>query len=282
MKETIEQTSVSGILNITYDEHRDIFIKKGIGFIKSTHNLSDSEYRNIEVYRATDYQIVIVNNGILEIECNLQPFILKLGDILVFSPGTLICTKRKSTDYDATIISLNAPTVDSIKPFGFRLLRTVKPGIRDLYVCLISRLLTETKGNSQIILAILSFIDYLMEQPQDESNHWQKHDRKSEIFKSFLSLVNENGRLHHMSGYYAEKLCISLNYLNDIVKEKSGKTVYQWINEYLITEAKAQLLHSSSNVQQISDYLKFPNSAFFCRFFKTHTGVTPSHFRKSR
>ena len=276
----IEKMSVSDFLRISEDPGRNIFIRPEVGLIKSTNVLTDSEYRDIEVFRASDYQRVIVREGLIEIECNLQAFSLSPGNVLVFSPGTLICTKRKSANYDATVIYLQPDAVGIIQSFDYRVISTINTDILSSYVSVIMALLAMTKRNTPVTLAVQSFLIYLLEEKQNEIEPQHRTDRRSHIFKSFIKLLNEDGRHHHLSSYYSDTLCVSLNYMNDIVKEKSGRTVYQWINEYLITEAKAMLFHSSDTIQQISDYLNFPNPAFFSRFFKQHTGLTPLQFRK--
>ncbi|MBD5359056.1 MAG: AraC family transcriptional regulator [Bacteroides sp.] len=276
----IEQTSVDNILTISDEPRRGIFIRPEVGFIRSTNNLSETEYRKITIFKALDYQVAIVNKGSIKVECNMQPLTLNTGDILVCCPATLVCTKSRTSDYDTTVISLHADAVSGIPSFGYKILKTNGSEIPSYYVSIIESLLNEYKSTGAAILAVQSFIVYLVESKEEETIRDQRIDRRSEIFNSFVNLLNEKGLSHHISGYYAEKLNVSLNYLNDIVKGKSGRTVYQWINDYLITEAKAILLHTTNNVQQVSDILNFPNSAFFCKFFKTHTGLTPTQFKK--
>ena len=81
--------------------------------------------------------------------------------------------------------------------------------------------------------------------------------------------------------YYAKSLCLSAGHLSRIVKKQSGKTVGEWIKEYIILEAKALLKSSTDAVYQISDALNFPNTSFFCRYFKEKTGMTPIQYRNS-
>ena len=55
----------------------------------------------------------------------------------------------------------------------------------------------------------------------------------------------------------------------------------EWIAEAVILDAKTQLRTSQMTVQQIANYLNFPNPSFFGRFFKKHTGMTPKAYRLS-
>lgn len=65
-----------------------------------------------------------------------------------------------------------------------------------------------------------------------------------------------------------------------VIRETSGQTVMQWINQAVILEAKVLLKHSNLLVFQISDELNFPNPSFFSKFFKRMTGMTPAEYQK--
>lgn len=71
-------------------------------------------------------------------------------------------------------------------------------------------------------------------------------------------------------------------HLSGVVKEVSGKTVGEWIDELVILEAKALLNSSSMNIQEIADRLNFANQSFFGKYFKHYTGMSPKEYRKSR
>ena len=74
-------------------------------------------------------------------------------------------------------------------------------------------------------------------------------------------------------------MSLTPNYLNNIIRKASGQTMSQWINHFLITEAKAALTYDNKSILDISEELGFPNQAFFTKFFKRHTGQTPSEFK---
>ena len=80
--------------------------------------------------------------------------------------------------------------------------------------------------------------------------------------------------------FYADKLCLTPHYLSSVIRETSGQTVMQWINQAVILEAKVLLKHSNLLVFQISDELNFPNPSFFSKFFKRMTGMTPAEYQK--
>jgi AraC-like DNA-binding protein len=78
---------------------------------------------------------------------------------------------------------------------------------------------------------------------------------------------------------YASMMSLSPYQLNAISKETIGKTCSQLINEYIILEAKRQLLATSNQVNQVADYLGYEDVSYFIRFFKKQTGYSPESFR---
>ena len=76
-------------------------------------------------------------------------------------------------------------------------------------------------------------------------------------------------------------MCLSQRYLGTVVRQTSGTTAKEWIDRALITQAKVLLHHSDKSVIQISEELNFPNPAFFSKYFKRLTGMTPKQFSES-
>lgn len=106
------------------------------------------------------------------------------------------------------------------------------------------------------------------------------HTRKEEIYSNFISLVMENAKRHREVSYYADKLCISARHLSSITKDVAGETPKQTIDEFLMAEIKLMLTFSEMSIQQIADYLHFPDQSYFGRFFKRFTGMSPQNYRK--
>lgn len=101
------------------------------------------------------------------------------------------------------------------------------------------------------------------------------------IFKRFMQrLTADNGR-HRTVEYYAQQLCYTSKYLSMIVKQVSGRNALALINENAIEHIIAELRHSDKDIKQIAFEFDFSNNSFFTRFFKKHTGMTPTEFRNS-
>lgn len=72
---------------------------------------------------------------------------------------------------------------------------------------------------------------------------------------------------------------ITPGYLSSVVKNVTGKSAAEWIEEYVLMEAKALLASTDMTIQQICYQLNFPTQSFFGKYFKTHTGVSPKAYR---
>ncbi|TSD67389.1 helix-turn-helix domain-containing protein [Inquilinus sp. KBS0705] len=99
------------------------------------------------------------------------------------------------------------------------------------------------------------------------------------LLKSYQQLITEHYTDTHDVAAYANQLNISPGYLNDVVKQQSGKTAISHIHNRLVVEAKRRLLHTHLSVKQIADELGFEDAAYFNRFFKRLAGDTPVSYR---
>lgn len=106
--------------------------------------------------------------------------------------------------------------------------------------------------------------------------------RKEYIFERFYESLVESYQSERSVKFYADQLCLTPKHLSGVVKEVSGKTVGEWIDELVILEAKVLLNSSSMNIQEIADRLNFANQSFFGKYFKHYTGMSPKEYRKKR
>ncbi|MBI2419183.1 MAG: AraC family transcriptional regulator [Ignavibacteriales bacterium] len=115
-------------------------------------------------------------------------------------------------------------------------------------------------------------------------------NRNSQIIKSFKKLLeSEFGKVldRPQSGsklqaqYFAEKMNLHPNYLNSVIKTKTGKSLNEWIVSRTLSAAKALLKNSALSVKEIAYQLGFSEPTHFNRFFKKHQNATPNSYRKS-
>lgn len=100
------------------------------------------------------------------------------------------------------------------------------------------------------------------------------------VLQRFISLLMENYREKHTVGFYAERMHYTPQYLTEIVKRQTGRTVNDFIFEMLYCEARNLLNVSDASVQQIAEELNFSDQAAFSKFFKRRSGMSPLEFRK--
>ncbi|WP_333848171.1 AraC family transcriptional regulator [Alistipes finegoldii] len=117
---------------------------------------------------------------------------------------------------------------------------------------------------------------YLAEHPEGQNN---SHNRAEEYFKQFTHLLGEHFREERSVGFYARQLCITPKYLTTLIKRISGQSVSEWIDNYVILEARTLLKYSTMSIQEIAYYLNFPNQSFFGSYFKRNTGMSPSQYK---
>jgi AraC family transcriptional activator of pobA len=95
-------------------------------------------------------------------------------------------------------------------------------------------------------------------------------------------LVEENFRKERLLDFYAEKLAMTADRLNDHVKRATGVTAGHLIRQRVLTEAKRQLVFTAQPIHEIAYDLAFSDPSHFARFFRKQTGTTPHEFREGR
>jgi YesN/AraC family two-component response regulator len=132
---------------------------------------------------------------------------------------------------------------------------------------------------SSVFFTFGSFLNQRLQKQSEEER--PASTRHKIVFERFVDLVTRHHLKERGVGFYADKLCITPKYLSKIVKETSGQSAPEWIDQYVILEAKQMLKHSDLCIKEISDELNFANPSFFFKYFKKHTGMTPNQYRNS-
>ena len=82
--------------------------------------------------------------------------------------------------------------------------------------------------------------------------------------------------------YFADKCCLSSGYFGNLVRVETGSTAKDIISDHLLAHAKQLLNDEALTITMISNRLGFEYPQHFVRFFKSHTGKTPSAYRNER
>lgn len=107
----------------------------------------------------------------------------------------------------------------------------------------------------------------------------ERHDR---VFQDFLFALNRHFRTRRDVAFYAGLCCLTPRHFTTVIRTRSGRTAHQWITRTVIAEASRRLSDPAAGIKQIAEELGFPNQSFFGRYFKQHTGLSPSEFRAVR
>lgn len=105
--------------------------------------------------------------------------------------------------------------------------------------------------------------------------------RTTEITVSFKRMLPKFVKRQKRPSFYANELCISEIYLNEAVKKCTCMTPSEWINNAIILEAKRLLRSTTLTVKEVAHELGFDDHAYFSRFFKKNTAMTPLEFRRT-
>jgi AraC family transcriptional activator of pobA len=100
--------------------------------------------------------------------------------------------------------------------------------------------------------------------------------------EALCRLIEEHFRQERLIGFYADKLAVTPDRLNDHVKRASGVTAGHLIRQRVLTEAKRALVFTGQPINEISYDLGFADPSHFARFFRKQTGTTPQQFREGR
>lgn len=164
----------------------------------------------------------------------------------------------------------DAPIVSHIIESMFSLLRLYfdQPGC----TCLSQMVLLQLKS------FFLGFYDYLYRHPSERPEVEGSH-RAHELFQRFMALLENDYMQSRDVTYYANALHITPKYLNFIVRTITSHTTKQIIDSYVIMQMKLLLRTSQRSIKEISWDYHFSSSSFFCRYFRTHTGMSPKEYK---
>ena len=254
-------------------------------------------------FRVDCYVAAYCVEGTVDCSVNLTDYHLTTGTLLLFTPGNIVrITEPEPTQQlRLTLICASTSFITGIGINPSKFLIEAMDVLRDPCIHLstdeaemlhkyVNLALDITKTNPQFIKesigGLVSSVFYQFAGFLADSKRRQdmetpvRTSRQRQMLEQFIKLaINDHAR-EHLVGYYADKMCVTPKYLSKIVKEASGRSVPDWLNELLILDAKNMLRHSDMTIKEISARLNFPSQSFFFRFFKNHTGQTPTQYRE--
>ncbi|MBR4793047.1 MAG: AraC family transcriptional regulator [Bacteroidaceae bacterium] len=251
-------------------------------------------------FRIDCYVAAYCVEGSVDCSVNLTDYHLTAGTLLLFTPGNIVKI-TEDRDLHLTLICASTSFITGIGINPSKFLVEAMDVLSDPCIHLspdetamlhkyVNLALDITKTNPQFLKesigGLVSSVFYQFAGFLADSKRRQDMEtpvrttRQRQMLEQFIKLaINDHAR-EHLVGYYADKMCVTPKYLSKIVKETSGRSVPDWLSELLILDAKNMLRHSDMTIKEISAQLNFPSQSFFFRFFKNHTGQTPTQYRE--
>ncbi|WP_321334949.1 helix-turn-helix domain-containing protein [uncultured Bacteroides sp.] len=238
---------------------------------------------------------IICLSGILEGEIDLEPFRAQPSTMVIILSDQILQYKYMSEDFTGLFIVMSNKFTQSLNlQQGLSLFLNVHNNPTILF-------------NQETLEAIVSWYYMMQKVVRSEENPYRleavrnmtraffygvgykfhkiakekSQSRQNILFEDFLTLVKEHNKEQRGVKFYADKLCITPKYLSTLIKDLTGRSSNEWIDNYVILEAKALLKSTNMTIQQIADELNFPSQSFFGKYFKRLVGVSPKEYKNS-
>lgn len=249
--------------------------------------------------RIDAYIFVVCSSGLIELTYNLYSMTLPSNSMFMYNPGTIL----QINALEPSKLNVMVFTREFIDELGIRLdnIPLQYKIVREHHILSLSEK-TCNQLNSMMLttadfvglnpyntfqreLVCASFKSFIYRALYELNDQYGKSStgilpaQGNSHFDKFMRLLEENYKQHHSIKFYSDKMSLSPKYLSLMIKKVSGKLATEWIDEYVILEAKNLIKYSSMSIQEISYALNFPNQSFFGKYFKRHTGLSPKAYR---
>ncbi len=141
---------------------------------------------------------------------------------------------------------------------------------------------TDNYGYKEVLQLRLKLIMYQLVRQRERRLIDSQQPRSVKLFSRFSRLVMENFIDVKSAHDYARMLKVSYKTLNQISKANINKTAKAYIEYYTVLEIKRSLAYSSKSIQEVAYQYGFDEPTNMVKFFKKHTKLTPSQFRKEQ
>lgn len=240
---------------------------------------------------------IICTKGTAEGTLNLQPFKVAAPCHIIILPGQILEYKNVSDDFSGLFIIISQRFTDGLMASiqeRFPLFLSVRnnpvipvdneeilQGMVNYYKMLKRIVRMKDHPNRMdvvrhLTLAFFYSMGGYLHQPIEN----EKKSHREKMAEKFLDLVQANYKQERGLEFYADKLCLTPKHLSKVIRETTGKSANDWIDEHVILEAKALLKSTNMTIQQISDELNFPSQSFFGKYFKRVADVSPKEYKE--
>jgi len=233
--------------------------------------------------------------GSMKSQIHFLEYEINSGDIAILQPQLMIDTKSLSEDAEIVTIGLSLDFITEfpiLREFVMNNQIRWQPIIRlqpeniklqNELLTLIQKFYHKTPSPNKtqmlrhLVMVLISMISEVYSNlPKNKS---LVKNRTHEIIDDFYQLISKHANQQRNVSFYAEKLHLTPQYLSTFLKQKTGKSVLQWIDHITILHAKTLLKSSALSIKEISNELHFEETSVFCRYFKRIVGMSPKTYR---
>lgn len=249
----------------------------------------------IPASRSFHYDFMLVTGGTIERTYGLVSHKLEAGTFSAYPAGTIVSTNSCSPDatgyyalFDANYVLTtikNSQALNELSFFGTDAVAplSISPDVLPDWLAQLARIsqaLTSQRQDKLTYTSLLLFAFLLDVQQQYGQESPIVHSSATLLTNRFKQLLAQHIYTKRTVGDYADLLAVTPNHLNRCVKETLGKPASTLIATMLVLEAKVLLHQGSLSVAETAFRLSFDDASYFARFFKKHTGLSPSDFRQ--
>ncbi len=269
------------------------FINREMGIVNSMYEMNNRFFHVGQPYRTKEMRILRGLRGSARMSVNLMEYTIKEHTIGLIPPNALLQIVDISGDYDIQALAADNNFIatqqhgiltDWHTQQAFFLENHVEEWRRTgTFFSLIWDAVHLQPYRREVVRHLITSLLYNFHYLQADCRRDEllRPSRQEELFRRFIKLVNEHCKTQRTTTFYADRLCLSPRYLSTVIRDVSGRTVTEWVNQAVVLEAKVLLKHSDLLTYQIADELHFPNPSFFSKFFKRMTGMTPQEYQRT-
>lgn len=255
--------------------------------------------RRAPIHRETFYCIILITAGKEEVAVNEHKRIMQAGDVICSRPGE-VWSWKANPELEGLVLIFEEPFLLSffndphfLDRFAYLRPERTSPflhpdaalqeRLRHLLLLMKAEIDDSRNKDQHILRAMLYETLMLLNRAESIGDGEQSMNEVpvSRYVGDFVRMVDTEYMERHDVEYYANKLCITSNYLNKIIKQTLGTTAKLYIQEKMYKEAVRLLLYTTLTVTEIAECLHFDSSSYFVRFFKKRTGQTPLQYRET-
>ncbi len=255
-------------------------------------------------YQSDHFALIILTAGKARIRINLTEYNMRKNSVLTISPHAIRQILETSPDclFAGTAFTtgylagagMNLKHVDMLDFFSsnnqhpcFQLEEQDADRLLGLLHFLAQKQVIKNPAPADLEALHYSFLAWIYEFSSVQQRYHGAHNkirvtRKEDLTMRFSRLLADHFKEERSVLFYAQRLFVSPKYLSRTVKEITNRTAGEWIDEMVIMNAKILLNNLSLSIAQVAESLDFSDQFFFSKYFKKHTGITPSEYRKSR